>query len=129
VTASAALQSFQDIKKNFKASTTFDASAETAQRTALIASLSAQGKAAAANSAQPPDTADAPSARSLAYKMPEGDRLAKIGLFIGGSPTTAGLSEAKRTAAATEKTSRSMDSLIQITQSLSHRPTGAAFAE
>ena len=39
---------------------------------------------------------------ALSYKMPEGDRLAKIGLFVGGSPAASGISELKRIASATE---------------------------
>ena len=41
--------------------------------------------------------------RTEAYKAPEADRLAKIGLFVGNAPSAPGLAEAKRTAAATEK--------------------------
>jgi hypothetical protein len=44
--------------------------------------------------------------REHAYKPPDADRLAKIGLFVGGSPATPGLTEAKRTAAASEQTNK-----------------------
>jgi hypothetical protein len=43
------------------------------------------------------------SGTSLPYKMPESDRLSRVGLFVGSSPATPGLTEARRTAQATEE--------------------------
>jgi len=48
------------------------------------------------------------------FKTPDTDRLAKLGLFIGGAPQTPGLSEARRTATATEKISKGIDKLNVI---------------
>jgi hypothetical protein len=49
------------------------------------------------------------------FKMPDTDRFAKLGLFIGGAPQTPGLTEAKRTAAATEGTFKALLGLKDIT--------------
>ncbi|HUB68014.1 MAG TPA: hypothetical protein VL981_11070 [Candidatus Methylacidiphilales bacterium] len=55
-------------------------------------------------------------AASVAHlKMPDPDRLAKLGLFIGGAPQTPGLTEAKRTANATEATVKKIGTLIDVT--------------
>jgi hypothetical protein len=55
-----------------------------------------------------------PTRPGFDYKMPEGDRLAKVGLFVGGSTATPGLSEARRTAVATEATARGVARIVNV---------------
>jgi hypothetical protein len=57
--------------------------------------------------------------------MPDADRLAKIGLFVGGSPAAAGLSELKRTAKATEDTAKYLWRMMNLSQT---RPPVATYA-
>ncbi|MCE0498799.1 MAG: hypothetical protein LV481_12720 [Methylacidiphilales bacterium] len=47
------------------------------------------------------------------FKTHDADRLAKLGLFIGGAPQTPGISEARRTATATEAMKKGIDKLVQ----------------
>jgi hypothetical protein len=119
-------QSLVDIAKTMKKVSVFDTTADQASLGKLVASLP---QPAQPGSAVSPGAAGASvNERSLSYKMPDSDRLAKVGLFIGGSPATPGLTEAKRTAAATERMSKSMDSLLAVQKSSSHSMT-ALFAE
>ena len=46
------------------------------------------------------------------FKMPDADHFARLGLFIGNAPQSPGLSEARRTAIATEALVKKMDRLI-----------------
>ena len=60
------------------------------------------------------DKKTAPGFLPLSYKMPEGDRLSKFGLFVGASPSAPGLSEARRTAAATEGSLKTLNELLPL---------------
>jgi hypothetical protein len=80
-----------------------------------------------------PDQDTKKSARKAApldhFKAPDADRFAKVGLFIGGAPQTPGLSEAKRTAVATEKTVKSLGQLIDVTLKSLNGTGGMTYAE
>lgn len=56
------------------------------------------------------------------------DRLAKVGLFVGGAVQTPGLAEAKRTANATEKALKTLDTLVNVMKPLSNNK-GTVYAE
>jgi hypothetical protein len=49
------------------------------------------------------------------YKLPEGDRLAKVGLFLGSAAASPGLSELRRTANATEATAKAVARIVNVT--------------
>ena len=80
----------------------------------LIASLAA--KVAPAAGAAPADGSQkTPGATSgLSIKNTDNaDRLAKLGLFIGGAPQTPGIGEARRTATATEESRKLLTKIVQ----------------
>lgn len=49
---------------------------------------------------------------NINYKMPEADQRARLGFFIGGAPAMPGISEARRTADATERTQKLLEKII-----------------
>jgi hypothetical protein len=120
----AAVKSYQQAKVLDPGEATKDLATKLAQ---LNASLDSRGGKDEEGEKKGVDT-PAGASSSLALKMPEGDRLAKLGLFIGGAPATPGLTEARRTANATEKALRTLDTLVDVTKSLGGNLNTNAFA-
>jgi hypothetical protein len=105
-------QIFIDAGKKWKSANIFDSTADHAQADILLAALAGKIKGATDSALGAQNKgAVGTDARSASYKLPEGDRLAKVGLFIGGATASPGLSEARRTAAGVEKSSKTLDAI------------------
>jgi len=63
------------------------------------------------------------------FKTPAADRYAKLGLFIGGAPQTPGISEARRTALATEAIKKGIDKLNVVLAGNNTRANMPVYAE
>jgi len=116
VAISHSVQAMQDaFMEGMKKNKAFDTTADGKSLLDLIALLQSRiPKAAPGDVPTPSAGAAAPGIPSLSYKMPEGDRLSKLGLFVGASPSAPGLSEARRTANATETLVKKWELLGQV---------------
>lgn len=97
--------------KGMRENKAFDTTADGKALIDIIRDLQSKIPQGATDPSKPPGALSG-GAMPLALKMPESDRLAKLGLFVGGAPAAPGLSEAKRTAAATEKAAARLDQLV-----------------
>jgi hypothetical protein len=107
-------KAFQDAIAAFQSEKVLDPSKAIADLKKTMSILDQKYQQDAAEAGNKSPSLPAGPGESMKYKLPDGDRLEKLGLFIGGSPATPGLSEARRTANATEQSLKQLNVLTNL---------------